>query len=390
MNIEVIPNEQTPRVEFDINPYTTSAEDWKIYIDKLEAFRLYAESRNDAAGLAANQVSIDGERFMTRVFALRMPDKTMKLIINPVVKGFGMVDNKLEGCLTWKGRLVWALRNRGVEVSYYDMDGKIHLEKHHGFQAQVWQHEVNHLNGIEETIVYHDHAFMKDPEPQRNDKCPCGNVETNIDVFVLHEIYDSGKTLQDLEDLTGIGRKVISRWFKKHGLHVRTKSECATGELNSQFDGQPRYTEDGYVEIWNGTERMLEHRYVMEQQLNRKLTTEEVVHHINGIKDDNTPTNLEVLSHIEHMKRHKLPIGQWSRNYEFCLKCGTTDRKHAGNGYCTKCNMVIRDNKKRGYESEYDENGKRLFTDEHRENLRQAAIIREVNKKYKQCCLLLK
>ena len=32
-------------------------------------------------------------------------------------------------------------------------------------------------------------------------------------------------------------------------------------------------------------------------------------------------------------------IGQWSRHYEFCLKCETTERKHAGNGYCARCNM---------------------------------------------------
>jgi hypothetical protein len=41
---------------------------------------------------------------------------------------------------------------------------------------------------------------------------------------------------------------------------------------------------------------ILEHRYVMEQQLNRKLYIEETVHHINGDRQDNRIENLELFS----------------------------------------------------------------------------------------------
>lgn len=63
----------------------------------------------------------------------------------------------------------------------------------------------------------------------------------------------------------------------------------------------------GYLYLWepahpnairNGW--IAEHRWVMEQRLGRVLTTDENVHHLNGVKTDNRLENLEVLSHSAH------------------------------------------------------------------------------------------
>jgi len=172
MEIKVIPNEQTPRVD-DLNVTP------KTYIDnhckELLAFLEYAETRNDAVGLAANQCSIDDNRFMIRAFALRSFDHTWSLVINPIIVEYiGIKEIKAEGCLTWKGQLIIAERSRAVKVRYYDMDGQLHIGVYKGFSSQVWQHEINHLNGIEEDVRPKSERPLPAKNFDRNEPCPCG------------------------------------------------------------------------------------------------------------------------------------------------------------------------------------------------------------------------
>ena len=45
-------------------------------------------------------------------------------------------------------------------------------------------------------------------------------------------------------------------------------------------------------------------RYVMEQILGRKLTSDEIVHHIDGNKLNNDPANLQIMTRAEHARFH--------------------------------------------------------------------------------------
>lgn len=76
---------------------------------------------------------------------------------------------------------------------------------------------------------------------------------------------------------------------------------------NKSFDiswGKRSLSNSGYYRITVKGIRTFEHRFIMENYIGRKLTSKEIIHHINGIKTDNRIDNLMVISQSEHVKKY--------------------------------------------------------------------------------------
>lgn len=68
--------------------------------------------------------------------------------INPVIQSYGGYYKGEEGCLSIPGFVGEVERAEAITVEYQNLEGAIVIEEHEGFPAVVFQHEIDHIDGI--------------------------------------------------------------------------------------------------------------------------------------------------------------------------------------------------------------------------------------------------
>ena len=120
-------------------------------LDRPQISRILKENmiHYEGVGLSANQIGI-GERVF--IMVLNMETEETITCFNPrIIKTYD--DNVWceEGCLSFPDEIINIQRPNRIVVKYEDEDKKEHKIKLDGLAARVFQHEFDHLEGIDFT-----------------------------------------------------------------------------------------------------------------------------------------------------------------------------------------------------------------------------------------------
>jgi hypothetical protein len=120
-------------------------------------------------------------------------------------------------------------------------------------------------------------------------------------------------------------------------LSYKQRIKDIDGYIRIRMPKHPNCDRDGLIR---------EHRYIIEQNIGRYLKTNEHVHHINGIRDDNRIENLQLLTQHQHCeisptKFYKGQVHLYMKDpikkFIWILKIKITKRM---NNYITKLNKT--------------------------------------------------
>jgi transposase-like protein len=157
-------------------------------------------------------------------------------------------------------------------------------------------------------------------------------------------LYMEGVSCIKIAKQFGWGRDKPRFWLKRWGIDRRPvgfqKGNKPANYIGKRSDGY------GYVLVHapdhpsadkHGCVR--EHRLVMENIAGRRLKRNELVHHKDGNKSNNSPENLEIMENPDHTKHHNPRTGTGLGVIE-CAECHQTVN-HFAKGMCKKCHQKI-------------------------------------------------
>ena len=104
---------------------------------------------HNGVGLSANQIGIS-----ERAFAMVRDIEYNEIIVcfNPrIIKSYAEEVEMEEGCLSYPDLFLKVKRPDRIVVKYEDVDKKVHKVKLSGLASRVFQHEYDHMEGIDFT-----------------------------------------------------------------------------------------------------------------------------------------------------------------------------------------------------------------------------------------------
>lgn len=123
----------------------------KLAIDMVQTIK-----KGQGIGLAASQVGV-----LRRVIVVQtdLGGQRILALVNPkIIKKSSETEVNEEGCLSFPGIFLEIKRAKEVEIEGLDIKGKKIKLKAKGLLARVFQHEIDHLDGI---LFFNRLSFIK-------------------------------------------------------------------------------------------------------------------------------------------------------------------------------------------------------------------------------------
>jgi len=156
--IIALPNEHLRQRSKRIGVITPEVK--QVVTDMQAATLDWEDSRDHEIGVALAAIQIDQP---LRIIVIRnnfedKTDRTFGVFINPVITKYeGPVVEDFEGCLSVPSIYGKIPRYSKVRIKAMDLDGREFRLSVNGFLARIFQHEIDHMNGI----VFIDHIKNK-------------------------------------------------------------------------------------------------------------------------------------------------------------------------------------------------------------------------------------